>query len=77
MKFVSYREFVFLRSDSSRSISSSRAFCLSSSVIYSREVPANGLGISGKKLRAAVEPATVQMFDSYLSDDTDERHYYI
>lgn len=41
------------------------------------EVPANGLGISRKKLRAAVEPATVQMFDRYLSDDTDERHYYI
>lgn len=40
------------------------------------EVAANGLGISRKKLRAAVEPATVQMFDRYLTDDTDERHYY-
>lgn len=40
------------------------------------EVPEKGLGISLKKLRAAVEPAKVQMFDCYIKGDTEERHYY-
>ena len=40
------------------------------------EVPEKGLGISLKELRAAVEPAKVQMFDRYKKDDTEERHYY-
>ena len=41
------------------------------------EVPEKGLGISLKQLRAAVEPAKVQMFDRYNKGDTEERHYYI
>ena len=40
------------------------------------EVPPKGLGISLKELRAAVEPAKVQMFDRYNKGDTEERHYY-
>jgi len=40
------------------------------------EVPPKGLGISLKELRAAVEPARVQMFDRYNKGDTEERHYY-
>ena len=40
------------------------------------EVPEKGLGISLKELRAAVEPAKVQMFDRYNKGDTEERHYY-
>ena len=40
------------------------------------EVPPKGLGIALKELRAAVEPAKVQMFDRYNKGDTEERHYY-
>lgn len=40
------------------------------------EVAEKGLGISLKELRAAVEPAKVQMFDCYIKGDTEERHYY-
>ena len=40
------------------------------------KVPKKGLGISLKELRAAVEPANVQVFDRYIKDFTEERHYY-
>ena len=39
-------------------------------------VPRAGLGVSLNENRAAVNPAAVRMFDSYIIDGTEERHYY-